>query len=58
MIETEELENPEYARIAPNRCFFCKEELFARLEPIAQPEGHRHLAYGATWTISAITGRA
>ena len=47
VIETRELDNPEYARNAPNRCFFCKEELFTRLAPLAQREGVAHLAYGA-----------
>ena len=47
VIETRELDNPEYARNAPNRCFFCKEELFARLAPLAQREGAAHLVYGA-----------
>jgi pyridinium-3,5-biscarboxylic acid mononucleotide sulfurtransferase len=48
VIETRELDNPDYAANPPNRCFFCKEELFARLEPLAQAEGLRYLAYGAT----------
>lgn len=30
-----------------NRCFFCKEELFARLAPVAEREGVRALVYGA-----------
>ncbi len=47
VIETRELDNPEYARNAPNRCFFCKEELFTRLAPLAQREGMAHLVYGA-----------
>ena len=48
VIRTRELENPAYAENPPNRCFFCKEELFARLEPIAAETGLRHLVYGAT----------
>ena len=47
VIETRELDNPEYAKNAPNRCFFCKEELFARLRPVALREGLAHLIYGA-----------
>ena len=31
-----------------NRCFFCKEELFATMAPLAAREGCRTLAYGAT----------
>jgi pyridinium-3,5-biscarboxylic acid mononucleotide sulfurtransferase len=48
VIRTHEVENPAYAENPPNRCFFCKEELFTRLEPIAVAEGLRHLVYGAT----------
>ena len=47
VVRTEELTNPEYAKNDASRCFFCKEELFARLQPIAQREGCRALVYGA-----------
>jgi len=47
VVRTEELANPEYARNGANRCFFCKEELFARLAPVAEQEGLRALVYGA-----------
>jgi uncharacterized protein len=47
VVRTEELANPEYARNAANRCFFCKDELFTRLAPIAAREGLRVLVYGA-----------
>jgi uncharacterized protein len=47
VVRTEELENPEYARNGANRCFFCKEELFGRLAPIAEREGIATLVYGA-----------
>lgn len=47
VVKTHELDNPDYARNPANRCFFCKEELFATLEPIAAREGYRWLAYGA-----------
>src|SRR5262249_28455804 len=30
VIRTRELDNPEYAKNSPNRCYFCKEELFNR----------------------------
>jgi uncharacterized protein len=48
VVRTREVENPAYAENPPNRCFFCKEELFTRLEPLAAAEGFRHLVYGAT----------
>ena len=47
VVETRELDNPEYARNSPNRCFFCKEELFEKLRPIADQQGIAHLVYGA-----------
>jgi uncharacterized protein len=47
VVKTEELQNPEYARNPVNRCFFCKEELFLRLAPIAAREGAKTLVYGA-----------
>ena len=47
VVRTEELQNPDYARNPINRCFFCKEELFIKLAPIAQREGCRALVYGA-----------
>src|SRR5512144_61475 len=47
VIETRELDRPEYARNGPDRCFHCKEELFSRLEPIARRIGTAQLVYGA-----------
>ena len=47
VVRTEELGNPDYAKNPINRCFFCKEELFTKLVPIAEREGCRTLAYGA-----------
>jgi uncharacterized protein len=47
VVETQELANPEYAKNAPNRCYFCKEELFNRLAPLAAAAGGAELVYGA-----------
>jgi pyridinium-3,5-biscarboxylic acid mononucleotide sulfurtransferase len=47
VVRTDELANPEYARNGANRCFFCKEELFTRLAPIAEREGCEAMVYGA-----------
>ncbi len=47
VVPTRELDNPDYARNPTNRCFFCKEELFTTLGPIAEREGLRHVVYGA-----------
>jgi uncharacterized protein len=47
VVRTDELANPEYAKNGANRCFFCKEELFTHLAPIAEREGCRAMVYGA-----------
>jgi uncharacterized protein len=47
VVATRELDNPDYVRNPANRCFFCKEELFTTLAPIAEREGFRHVVYGA-----------
>ena len=36
IVQTRELDNPDYAKNPTNRCFFCKEELFTTLAPIAE----------------------
>ncbi len=46
VLRTEEMENPDYAANPPNRCYFCKAELFSRMEVFAQSGGWHHLAYG------------
>ncbi|MGA7953256.1 MAG: ATP-dependent sacrificial sulfur transferase LarE [Gloeobacterales cyanobacterium] len=40
IIETHELDNPDYARNPANRCYFCKSELHGRLGPLAQSLGY------------------
>lgn len=35
VVETDEFSNPDYLRNAPNRCYFCKTELYTRLELLA-----------------------
>jgi pyridinium-3,5-biscarboxylic acid mononucleotide sulfurtransferase len=45
-IRTVELQDPLYARNAPDRCYHCKSELFRQLLPLAEAEGYRHVAYG------------
>ena len=47
IVRTDELTNPDYARNGANRCFFCKDELFTKLAPIAAREGMGTLVYGA-----------
>ena len=38
-IDTRELEDPNYLSNPTNRCFFCKSELWQRLDPIAHERG-------------------
>jgi uncharacterized protein len=47
VVQTRELDNPDYAKNAPDRCYFCKEELFNRLAPLAAAAGAAQLVYGA-----------
>jgi pyridinium-3,5-biscarboxylic acid mononucleotide sulfurtransferase len=46
IIRTNELEKPEYANNPLNRCYFCKHELFDRMQRLALEEGFPVLAYG------------
>lgn len=45
-IETSELENPLYVANNPDRCYYCKDELFSRMEFLAAGRGFAALAYG------------
>jgi uncharacterized protein len=45
-IETHELENERYVENNFDRCYFCKTELFSRLEPLARERSLRYIAYG------------
>lgn len=46
LIETHELEDDNYADNPWNRCYFCKKELFAQIEPIAKEKNIRAIFYG------------
>jgi len=39
VIRTDELENPDYVRNLPSRCYYCKRELFSKLLPLAAGRG-------------------
>jgi len=47
VIDTAEVENPAYQANSPSRCYFCKQELFARLEQLALERGIPTILYGA-----------
>jgi uncharacterized protein len=46
VVATDELERPEYQRNDANRCFHCKDELFAVMESLGAKLGFPHIAYG------------
>jgi uncharacterized protein len=46
VVATEELDRPEYARNDANRCFHCKDELFAVMEALGAKLGFSSIAYG------------
>jgi uncharacterized protein len=46
VIRTLEFQNPDYLANPNNRCYFCKQELFAELAPLAKAEGFATIAYG------------
>ena len=46
VIQTDELDKPEYQRNDANRCFHCKTELFEGMEALAAKLGMTHIAYG------------
>lgn len=46
VVATEELERPEYTRNDANRCFHCKDELFAVMEALGGKLGYTRIAYG------------
>ncbi len=45
-VETREIEDPRYRANNPDRCYFCKDELFTVLERIALERGFAAVAYG------------
>jgi uncharacterized protein len=47
IVETRELEDDRYRRNTPDRCYFCKSELFAVLGNVARARGFSSIAYGA-----------
>lgn len=46
-IETAEFQDPDYLRNAPNRCYFCKTELYTRLEMLGPELGVDVIVNGA-----------
>jgi uncharacterized protein len=46
VVATEELDRPEYVRNDANRCFHCKDELFAVMQALGSRLGFTSIAYG------------
>jgi uncharacterized protein len=46
LVATTELEDPRYAENPINRCYFCKAELFTRMDQVARERGFASIAYG------------
>lgn len=47
VIETNEIEKAGYRANGPDRCYFCKDELYTRLNAVAAEEGFAFVANGA-----------
>jgi uncharacterized protein len=46
IVETNELDNLNYASNPTNRCYFCKSTLYEQIGPVIQPRGIRHVVNG------------
>jgi len=46
ILQTNEFKDPRYTSNPINRCYFCKAELFQRLNSLARNRGFRAIAYG------------
>jgi uncharacterized protein len=46
VVKTHEFENKDYVANPPNRCYFCKHDLFAELVPVAKAEKIAVIVYG------------
>ena len=47
VVRTREVEREDYRANDPNRCYFCKDELYSVLGRMAEDEGYRFVANGA-----------
>ncbi len=49
LIKTDEIENEQYRLNPPDRCYFCKSELFRRLEDLRIKTGFRYVIDGSNY---------
>jgi len=48
IVMTDEMHDTRFVANSPDRCYYCKQELFAHMHRVADEQGYQHLAYGAT----------
>ncbi|HDZ25455.1 hypothetical protein LCGC14_1099960 [marine sediment metagenome] len=53
VIETKELESSDFANNPPQRCYFCKKELFSKLKDIAEAEDIPYILDGSNYEDTA-----
>ena len=46
IIDSNEMSNPDFVANPPERCYYCKRELYSELKPIAKAEGLKWIADG------------
>lgn len=49
VIQTKELENPDFSSNPPERCYYCKSELFSKLKDIAESEDIPYVLDGSNY---------
>lgn len=49
LVDTSEMDNPSYSSNPINRCYFCKSELYQKLQEIAQAKGYSAILNGVNY---------
>jgi len=49
VIETRELERPDFVANSPQRCYYCKRELFQELKQVSVAQGMQNVVDGSNW---------
>ena len=57
VIKTDEMNDANYTSNPPNRCYFCKSELFESLVPLAKSRGFAVIERECVGDVSRTTGR-
>ena len=48
VVQTDEMHDERFTANTPDRCYYCKQELFSKMREVAGQRGYMHLVYGAT----------